>query len=204
MKHCLFLFPIFLLFILFTPEANAQRYGTAAGIRMGSNDYSRTFGLTAQQRVLKHVTLEGIVQSDFSRNTTFHLLVERHRPIISKRFNYYYGAGMSSGWEESRYNDPETRQVVHTYGNPTTGIDLIAGIEMTVLNTVISLDYKPNVNLAGRNEFYRGQVGISARTVLVKSKEQNKRKRQRARAKRKKNNDTFGDKLKNTFNFKNH
>lgn len=204
MKHCLFLFPIFLLFILFTLEANAQRYGTAAGIRMGSNDYSRTFGLTAQQRVLKHVTLEGIVQSDFSRNTTFHLLVERHRPIISKRFNYYYGAGMSSGWEESRYNDPETRQVVHTYGNPTTGIDLIAGIEMTVLNTVISLDYKPNVNLAGRNEFYRGQVGISARTVLVKSKEQNKRKRQRARAKRKKNNDTFGDKLKNTFNFKNH
>lgn len=204
MKHCLFLFPIVLLFILFTPEANAQRYGTAAGIRMGSNDYSRTFGLTAQQRVLKHVTLEGIVQSDFSRNTTFHLLVERHRPIISKRFNYYYGAGMSSGWEESRYNDPETRQVIHTYGNPTTGIDLIAGIEMTVLNTVISLDYKPNVNLAGRNEFYRGQVGISARTVLVKSKEQNKRKRQRARAKRKKNNDTFGDKLKNTFNFKNH
>jgi hypothetical protein len=204
MKKIILLLPLVFGLSFLSFQAEAQRYGTAAGIRMGSNDYSRTFGLTAQQRIFKHVTIEGIVQSDFSRNTTFHLLLERHRPIISKRFNYYYGAGISSGWEESRIKNPESMQIIHTYGNPTTGVDLIAGIEMTVLNTVISLDYKPNVNLVGREEFFRGQVGISARMVLVKSKEQNKRKRQRARAKRKKNNETFGDKLKNTFNFKNH
>lgn len=202
MKKYLLFITLF-VFLSFFQQAEAQRYGTAVGLRMGSNDFSRTFGLSAQQRVLKHVTLEGIVQSDFSRNTTFHLLVESHKPIISKRFNYYYGAGLSSGWEESKVKDPESMQIIHTYGNPTTGVDLIAGIEMTILNTVISLDYKPNVNLMGREEFFRGQVGISARTVLVKTKEQNKRKRKRARAKRKKNNDTFGDKLKNTFNFKN-
>jgi hypothetical protein len=167
------------------PQVFAQRYGSALGLRMGSNDFSRTVGLTAQQRVFKHVTIEGIVQSDFDRNTTFHLLVERHRPILSKRFNYYLGAGISSGWEESFVKVPESNQIIHTYGNPTTGVDLIGGIEMTVANTVISLDYKPNINLSGREEFFRGQVGISARMVLVKSKEQDKKRRKKQREKRK-------------------
>ncbi|MCS4436933.1 hypothetical protein [Aquiflexum gelatinilyticum] len=167
------------------PQVFAQRYGNALGLRMGSNDFSRTIGLTAQQRVFKHVTLEGIVQSDFDRNTTFHLLLERHRPILSKRFNYYLGAGISSGWEESFVKVPEANQIIHTYGNPTTGVDLIGGIEMTVANTVISLDYKPNMNLSGREEFFRGQVGISARMVLVKSKEQDKKRRKRERDRRK-------------------
>lgn len=197
----LYIFPILLVFIL-NSEVQAQRYGSAVGLRIGSNDYSRTVGISAQQRILKHVTLEGIVQSDFSRNTTMHLLVERHRPIVSKRFNYYYGAGVSVGHEESFIKNPETRQIMHTYGNATTGVDLIAGVEMTVLNTVISLDYKPNVNLAGREEFYRGQVAISARMILVKSKEQNKRKRKKARAKRRGDKTPFGQQLKETFNFK--
>ncbi len=191
-----------LFFIVLSTELQAQRYGTAAGLRIGSNDYSRTVGISAQQRVLKHVTLEGIVQSDFRRNTTLHLLAERHRPIVSKRFNYYYGAGMSVGHEESFVKNSETKQVMHTYGNSTTGVDLIAGIEMTVLNTVISLDYKPNINISGREEFYRGQVAISARTVLVKSKEQDKRKRKKTRAKRRANRKPFGQQLRETFNFK--
>ncbi|MCH7411169.1 hypothetical protein MM239_17355 [Belliella sp. DSM 111904] len=177
----------------------AQRYGTAAGLRLGSNNYSRTVGLTAQQRIFKHVTLEGIVQSDFSRNTTMHLLLEQHKPIISKRFNYYYGLGYSFGWEESQVKNPATMEIITTYGNVTNGIDLIGGVEMTLLNTTISLDYKPNFNMSGRQEFFRGQVGISARTVLVKSKTQNKRKRQRARAKRKKHRTPFFEGIKERF-----
>lgn len=164
----------------------SQRYGTAMGVRMGNNQYSRTLGLSAQQRVFKHVTLEGIIQSDFDRNTTFHFLMQKHSPIISKRFNYYFGAGVSSGWEESFIKVPETNQIIHTYGNATTGMDLIAGIEMTIVGTVISLDYKPNFNLSGREEFYRSQVGISARMVLVKSKEQDKKRRKKQREKRRK------------------
>jgi len=170
---------------LFIHNGFAQRYGTALGLRMGNNQNSRTIGLSAQQRVFKKVTLEGIIQSDFDRNTTFHFLVERHNPIISKRFNYYLGAGVSSGWEESFVKVPDVNQIIHTYGNPTTGVDLIAGIEMTLAKMVISLDYKPNFNLSGREEFYRSQVGISARMVLVKSKEQDKKKRKRQREKRK-------------------
>lgn len=187
------------LFILISSQSNAQRYGTAAGLRLGSNDYSRTVGITAQQRILKNVTLEGIVQSDFNRNTTLHLLLEKHKPIISKRFNYYYGLGYSLGWEESNIKNPITKEIITTYGNNTNGIDLIGGIEMTILNTTVSLDYKPNFNMSGKEEFYRGQVGISVRTVIVKSKVQDKKRKQRAREKRRKNRTPLFEGLRERF-----
>jgi hypothetical protein len=190
-----------LILVLLSYKVEAQRYGSAVGIRMGSNDFSRTFGISAQQRVFKHITLEGILQSDFRNNSTAHLLVEVHRPIISKRFNYYYGAGISGGWEESFVKEKETMQILHTYGNSTSGVDIIAGVELTIANTVISLDYKPNFNLSGREEFIRGQIGITARMVLVKSKEQDRKRRKKARAKKRQNREPFGQKFKNTFNF---
>lgn len=180
----------------FVQNVLAQRYGSALGLRVGNNSVGRTIGLSGQQRIFKEITLEGIVQSDFDRNTTFHLLVEKHNPILSKRFNYYLGAGVSSGWEESFLKVPETNQIIHTYGNPTTGVDLIGGIEMTLANTVISIDYKPNFNLSGREEFYRSQVGISARMVLVKSKEQDNKRRKREREKRKKGRTPFFETFK--------
>ena len=163
----------------------AQRYGTAVGLRLGNSNQYRTVGLSAQQRISKRISIEGILQSDFKLNTTFSALMEKHHPIISKRFNYYYGAGASFGVEESFVKDEESKQILHTYGNTTAGLDLIGGLELTLLNTVISVDYKPNINLVGREEFYRGQVGISARMVLVKSKEQKKKRRQRQKAKKK-------------------
>lgn len=172
-----------LCFLLSFP-AFSQRYGTALGLRFGNSDYNRTLGLTLQQRVTERVTLEGILQSDFNRNSTFSLLAERHRPVISKRFNYYLGGGVAFGREESFVKNTATKEIIHTYGNSTFGVDLIAGIELTVANAVIALDYKPNINISGREEFYRGQVGISARTVLVKSKEQKRRQKQRQKAKK--------------------
>ena len=173
---------LFFILILSATPLFAQRYGTALGLRMGNSDISRTVGLTLQQRVLDRVTLEGIIQSDFSRNTTFSLLVEKHSPLISKRFNIYYGAGIAFGNEESFVKDSGTNEIIHTYGNSTIGVDMIGGIELTLVGAVISLDYKPNINLSGREEFYRGQIGISARTVLVKSKEQKRKQKQRQKA----------------------
>ncbi|WP_075351091.1 hypothetical protein [Algoriphagus marinus] len=180
-------------------EADAQRYGTTLGIRMGNNQISRTFGISAQQRIADHASLEAILQSDFNLNSTFSILAKKHHPIISKRFNYYYGAGLSLGKEESFVKNESDQTIIRTYGNNTTGVDLIGGIEMTLLNTVISLDYKPNVNLVGRSEFYRGQIGLSARMVLVKSKEQKKNQRQRQRARNKQNRPSFNEKLNGIF-----
>lgn len=182
MNKYAFLFLVF--FALNNVQVSAQRYGTAFGVRLGNSDINRTVGLSLQQRVMEKVTLEGILQTDFSRNTTLSVLAEKHHPIISKRFNYYYGGGLSFGKEESFVKNPSTKEIIHTYGNATAGVDFIAGIEMTLANAVISLDYKPNINLVGREEFYRGQVGLSARTVLVKSKEQKKKQRQRQKARK--------------------
>lgn len=199
---------LLILFICTTVTLSyAQRYGTAVGLRLGNNDIGRTVGISAQQRIAKGITVEGILQSDFDVNTTFSLLLEKHHPIISKRFNYYYGAGVSFGKEESFIKDTENQQILHTYGNATTGVDLIAGLELTLLNTAISLDYKPNINISGREEFFRGQVGISARMVLVKSKQQkkNQRKRQRNRRKSQKNSGNFSlsEKFNSIFNTRN-
>jgi hypothetical protein len=196
-----FIIQVFILIFL-THFSFAQRYATAVGLRLGNNDYSRMIGISAQHRIMQQLTLEGIVQSDFSRNTTAHLLMKRHRPIISKRFNYFYGGGLSLGSEESFRKQDATNEILHTYGNSTMGVDLIGGIEMTLAGAVISLDYKPNVNISGREEFYRGQIGISARMVLDKGKNQNKKWRQKKREKRKANREPFGSKLKKTFNVK--
>ncbi|WP_209332719.1 hypothetical protein [Lunatimonas salinarum] len=78
------------------------------------------------------------------------------------------------------------RRVNHLYGNPTFGLDALAGVEMTLLGLTVSVDYKPNVNIAGRKPWYQGQVGLSVRSVLVKGSEQNQLRRQKRRAKRKK------------------
>ncbi|MBR9777726.1 MAG: hypothetical protein GYB55_22965 [Cytophagales bacterium] len=176
-----------------------QSYGTSAGLRLGNNDQGRMLGFTVQQRLKKGVTLEGIVQSDFSYNTTIHALLERHRPLLSKRLNYYYGAGASVGREESREKVSENMQIIRTYGNNTLGVDFIAGVELTLLGVNFSVDYKPNVNIVGRQPWYSGQVGISVRSVLVKGNKQNKKRRQKTRMKRKRNSDGFFHNLIDSF-----
>src|SRR5690606_148307 len=91
-----------------------------------------------------------------------------------------------AGTEESIIKNPVTKEITTRYDNATVGVDLVFGVEITLLKANISIDYKPNINLMGRNPWYSGQVGISARSVLIKGSTQNKNKRQKNRAKRKK------------------
>ena len=192
MKHLLTLFVI----ILTSQSAWPQSYGTSLGLRFGNQQDFRTVGLSGKHRIQKGWTVEGIIQSDFNYNTTFHALIERHERLISKRFNYYYGTGISLGQEASVQKDPATREIISTYGNKTLGLDLILGIELTLLKANISIDYKPNINLIGRNPWYAGQIGISARSVLIKGSAQNKNRRQKARQK-KRNSQEEGTFFKN-------
>ncbi|MFC3414731.1 hypothetical protein [Algoriphagus hitonicola] len=191
------------LFILISNGAFAQHYGNALGLRLGNSNLNRTVGMSYQHRIQKNLTLEGILQSDFSRNTTAHLLVERHRPILSKRLNYYYGTGLALGREETFLKNEQDKTITHTYGNGTVGVDFILGLEFTVFKTVLSLDYKPNVNLIGRSEFFRGQAGFTARMVLTKSKEQKRKQRQKAKAKRRDSGESFSERFNSLFKSKN-
>ena len=174
------------LFIL-NLDCWSQSYGNALEVRVANSTNYRTAGLTFQQRLLKHVTIEGIAQTDFTHNSTFHALVEYHHPILTKRLNYYMGAGLNTGIEANFIKDKAANTVTTTYGNTVFGTDLVAGIEMTLLKYNISIDYKPNFNLVGRNTWYQGQVGISARAVILSGAEIDKKSRQKTREKRQKN-----------------
>ncbi len=178
----------YFLFILVIPlffTGKAQSYGSALGLRFGNNDVSRTIGISYKHRLAKHVTLEGIAQSDFNRNTTFHALAVHHQGFLTKRFNIYFGTGFYTGVEESEFKDPETKQIITTYGNTTFGADLVVGIEFTLLKHNFSFDYKPNFNLVGRENWYRGQMGFTARSVIVKGSTQNKNRKRRIKARKK-------------------
>ena len=82
-------------------QAIGQSYGTTLGLRLGNERVKRTVGISMQHRVMKHMTVEGILQTDFNRNSTVHALLEMHRGILTQRFNFYTGAGISFGSEES-------------------------------------------------------------------------------------------------------
>ncbi len=183
---------ILLIVFLFTMLASfnlaAQSYATAFGLRMANDKNTRLVGLTFQHRIFPKITLEGIVQSDFANNTTFHAMIERHRGFLTKRFNLYTGLGFSFGTEESRIKDPLTNEIITTYGNKTIGTDVVFGVEATLMGLNVALDYKPNFNLKNREPWYLGQAGVSVRAVVATGRKQNKRKRKRKRARKKREN----------------
>jgi hypothetical protein len=168
------------------PATIAQSYVTTLGLRLGNGNAHRQVGLTFQQKLAGSLTLEGVIQTDFRDNHTVHALLERHRPLIGKRVNWYYGAGLSLGSEESWRKDPETRIKEFTYGNKTVSADLIGGVELTFAGLNVSWDVKPNFNLTGRSNWMTLQTAISVRSVIFSSRQSNKRKRQRARDKKEK------------------
>jgi hypothetical protein len=167
---------VIIIFLLSVKVLVAQSYSTSLGLRLGNNDNFRMGGITLQQQLFNKVTLEGIAQTDFSHNHTLHAMIEHHQNIVSKRLNFYVGAGFSGGIEENTSTEKLYNKTVTTttYNNKTFGADLIAGLEVTLLKYNIAIDYKPNFNFTGRDSWYQGQIGISLRAVLVSGSAWNK------------------------------
>lgn len=154
------------------------------GIRMGTD-----WGLTVQQRILKRLTLEGIIQSSTRRDEVLITgILEKHFPILTKRFNVYYGAGLHKGWIEQPLREEDA------IPNPF-GITLIAGGEFTLFRVNVSYDFKPIINIQGTDKFLI-QSGVSLRYVLNKKKKQawekkSKRKRNKKKGKRMNKNSSW-------------
>lgn len=167
--------------------SHAQGYGTTLGVRIGNNNDFRMGGISVKQRLFYKTTLEGIAQTDFSNNHTFHLMINQHQKILSNKLNFYFGAGIMGGIEEDRVITKEGNQTIITsnYDQKTFGADLIAGIELTLLKFNLSIDYKPNFNFTGRTNWYQSQVAISARAVIASGESWDKRERERKTAKKK-------------------
>lgn len=179
---------LFLLLILYSCSSLqlfAQKYGSALGVRLADGNTYRSLGISYQHRVLKNITIEGILQTDFVHNTLLQGMIEHHIPIVAKRLNYYIGTGLTIGNEQSTYKEAHTGNEVTSYGNVTLGANLIAGLEITLLKYNISIDYKPNFNIIGREKWIRGEVGISARAVIMDGAAFDKRLRMKKKDKRK-------------------
>ncbi|WP_181163644.1 hypothetical protein [Pontibacter mangrovi] len=137
--------------------AQAQKYRTAAGVRLESD----RFGLSLQQKLHEKGTIEGIVQIG-AREYSGTALYEWHRPILGKRFNYYLGAGGHIG----NLKD----------SGVFTGVDAILGIEYKVngLPFLLSADVKPAVHI-NHDDWVHLSSGVSIRYVILKEKKEKKR-----------------------------
>jgi len=147
---------IFLLSIigLLAMQVEAQSYITAIGARIGPD-----WGLTVQQRLTKKLTIEGIAESSYSRDEVMLTgLLERHIPIITRRFNIYGGAGIHKGWSTNQ------REFV----DDPYGLTLIGGAELTIGRFNIAYDFKPALNIVGGERRFFTNQALSVRFVLIK------------------------------------
>lgn len=140
--------------LLLVNFVSAQSYNTGVGLRMGTE-----WGLTVRQRIHQNYAAEMLLQSSLQREETqLTILGLIHKPILTRRLNFYYGAGFHKGWAD---------QVEVSYEDPW-GIDFIAGLELTIGKVNLSYDYKPAINLSGGEKTFYSQTGLSLRYVIWK------------------------------------
>lgn len=137
--------------------SQAQKYRTAAGIRLGGNE----FGATVQQRIMEKSTLEGMALVG-SREYSGTVLFQQHFPILGKRFNYYLGGGGHIG----NLKD----------SGVFTGLDAVLGVEYKIngLPFLLSADVKPALHF-NHEEWVKLATGISIRYVIVPEKKEKKK-----------------------------
>ena len=164
----------------------AQSYNTALGLRLGTD-----WGFTAQQRVGKTTTIEGIVPSSLQREEALvTLLGEQHYPLLSRRLNVYAGGGLHKGWLNASDKDSG-----EAYKNPF-GLTGIVGIELSLGTFNISYDFKPAINLVGGQNTVYTQTAVSLRYVVAKrpwlrQDDRARRKRQKERERRRRKGEGF-------------
>lgn len=134
------------------PAVQAQKYHTAAGLRLGKNNY----GLTVQQKIFEKTTLEGLGLVG-SREVSATVLAERHFGILGPSLNYYFGAGGHLGRNKDTGG----------FG----GFDALAGVEYKVafVPIVLSLDFKPTLEI-NSDDWARFPTAFSIRYVIIKDK----------------------------------
>lgn len=178
---------VLISFLFISFFAIGQGYFTAAGVRVGDG-----YGMTLQQRLAKKVSFEGIIKNTKNRNEVMlAALVERHVGIITRKLNFYVGAGVHQGFINNN--------VDKTYKNPF-GVTGMAGLEATFGRFNISYDFKPALNLTGGTKKLYTDTALSLRYVIVKDKVFKKIAKNKRKKKRKKKRENFIDGIFNKNN----
>ena len=159
---CVFYRMVRILFCLFTcvflTDLDAQKYITAGGARLGED-----IGISIQQRIAKHLTIEGVLNSSYRNDDLgLKLMLEQHYPLITRRFNVYYGAGVH--WN---YIGDSARIY-------PSGISLIGGIEFTSDRFNVSWDFLPSFSFWYGKEPFNPSTALTLRYVFIKEKKKKK------------------------------
>jgi hypothetical protein len=135
-----------------------QKYNTLGGIRIADD-----FGVSFAQRIANKNTLELNIQpGTFTGREVNSLLIKQHYSLLTKRFNFFMGAGV--------YNlkGPISKTDI-AQSQSSFGMALSFGAELTLGRLSVSTDYFPlvTINKSDTNQRFYTTSGISLRYVLV-------------------------------------
>lgn len=139
------------LLLAFTSRLSAQDYNWAIGVRGGVT----ATGLTIKHNFDPANSIEALV--DFVQGVNVFALYERHIPVITQGFHFYYGGGLNLGAWGEHDNDPFTM-----------GIDGVIGLEYKILSIPLafSIDYKPCLNFVGKTGFHAADFGLGIKVAF--------------------------------------
>jgi hypothetical protein len=147
--------------LLFSATSVAQTYQWAAGIRYGEG-----VDLTGQFYIRNGWTTEAIVHTSFySKNLGATLMAQKHRKILIRNLNYYYGGGFHYYVDK----DPNRRSTPALVSN-VYGLTGIAGAELSLGRLNLAVDIKPELHLGGDQTYPLEWTGVSlsARYIFAK------------------------------------
>lgn len=143
---CLFHYPLI-----------SQHYEFAGGIRWDEN-----FGITFSQRVYKTMSLEqNLLAENEYFNYSFFIYARNHKPLITSRFNWYYGGGLGLiRLKETPELPPKS----------TPALSLQTGIEFSIKRLVLSVGVEPVFYSSREDLKFNMNSVISAKYAFIPKK----------------------------------
>ncbi len=155
---------VFFIFGIFLSSLTAQSYNTSIGLRFGDD-----LKFAISQRILNHTTVEvNLSDGLFSEHKYASIAVKKHRPLITRRLNFFMGGGY---YGQALIKENEE---VPDFSYNNHGLLGTFGFELTVGRINLSLDYNPQYALAKE---YTGRKltadsALSIKYVIWKRKNQ--------------------------------
>lgn len=133
--------------VLLSLSSKAQSYKSAIGVRFSSDDAVVNHAISYKHFFKNNTAVEGLFS--FVKPYALAVLLEKHHPINSENFTWFWGAGAYVGFT----------------GNKNFGAHGALGLDLKIPQAPIniSLDWKPELNLVDEVFFEPAAIGLSAR-----------------------------------------
>jgi hypothetical protein len=140
------------VFLLTCSVASAQNYKMGLGVRFSNDDAVVNNSISFKYFFSENTAIESLLS--LGKPLAIGLLVEKHKPVFSKGFNYFYGGGAYAAFGRSKLG--ESRMA---------GLQGVLGLDYKtpLLPLNFSIDWKPELNLANEFSFEPAAIGLTAR-----------------------------------------